>query len=77
MTNNKALRVFLMLFCIFSLSLIFTVIDMPFSDAKSTPFNLGYAVGVALGNMIKILVTLTIAKMAYVTMKTVSELASN
>ncbi|WP_461633744.1 hypothetical protein [Labilibaculum euxinus] len=73
MKNDKALRIFLMLFCIFLLSLIFTVFDMSFSDVNSTPYNLGYAVGVASGNMLKILATLAIVKMVYVKIKAVSE----
>ncbi len=46
---------------------------MSFSDVNSTPYNLGYAVGVAARNMLKILATLAIVKMVYVKMKAVSE----
>ncbi|MDM8160898.1 hypothetical protein QUH73_13825 [Labilibaculum sp. K2S] len=73
MKNDKALRIFLMLFCIFLLSIIFTAFDISFSDANSAPYNLGFAVGAASGNMLKILATLAIAKMAYVKMKAFSE----
>ncbi|WP_320019000.1 hypothetical protein [Labilibaculum manganireducens] len=72
MKNDKKVpRIFLMLFCIFLLSLIFTVFDMPFSDVNSTPYNLGYAIGVAARNMLKILAALAIVKMVYVKMKAV------
>jgi hypothetical protein len=57
MTNNKALRVFLMLFCIFLLSVIFTAFDAPFSDTNSTAYDLGYAVGATFKNLLKILVS--------------------
>ena len=50
---------------------------MPFSDTNSTAYDLGFTVGVAFGNMIKILVTLAIAKMVYVTIKAVKELVNN
>lgn len=73
MTNDKALRFFLMLFCIFSLSLIFTAFDMPFSDMNTTTYDWGFTVGATFGKMIKILVTLAIAKLVYVKMKAVSE----
>ena len=70
MTNNKPLRIFLMLFCIFLLSVVFTAFDMPFGETNTTAYDLGYAVGLALRNMLKIVLTLAIARMVYLKIKT-------
>ena len=71
MTNNKPLRIFLMLFCIFLLSVVFTAFDMPFGETNTAAYDLGYAVGLALRNMLKIVLTLAIARMVYVKVKSV------
>ena len=70
MTNNKPLRIFLMLFCIFLLSVVFTAFDMPFGETNTAAYDLGYAVGLALRNMLKIVLTLAIARMVYLKIKT-------
>lgn len=73
MKNEKALRFFLMLFCFFLLSLIFTAFNVPFSDTNSTPFDLGHTTGVTFRNMFKISISVSICHLVYRKLKVVSE----
>ncbi len=73
MTKHKVLQISLLLFCIFLLSIVFTAFDMPFDDTNSTPFELSNAIGLTFKNMLKIVVTLAIARMVYVKIKIVGE----
>lgn len=73
MTNDKARRIFLMLFCIFLLSLIFTVFDLQFSNANTTAYDLGRFAGATLGNLFKIFITVALCYFVYRKVKAVSE----
>ncbi|PCH69486.1 MAG: hypothetical protein COC06_07440 [Bacteroidales bacterium] len=73
MPNDKALRIFLMLFCIFLLSVIFTAFDLPFCDMNLSAYDLGYAAGVTFKNMFKILISVSLCYLVYRKLKAVRE----
>ncbi|WP_145957678.1 hypothetical protein [Labilibaculum antarcticum] len=65
MKNDKTRPFFLMLFCIFLLSLIFTAFDLPFGNANTSPYDIGFVLGATLGNLIKIFITLALCYFVY------------